>query len=376
MITQTEIGRYVLWHMPTWKDHLRFPTEPVASGTAEPLPRATTVHPATLSVSLPRGGEMQVDKLLHGTGTLGFLVIRDGKVVCEWFRDGITESTIVHTMSVSKSVTWCLVGQAVARGELESLEAPIGDYLDGIADPRTRRLSIAALLRMASGLRFREGVMPWSDDARTYHGTNLRARALRIPVRDPVDAWFHYNNWCTLLIAMLLERVSGRRVADLLGALWHDIGGGAATLCTDTDGPAALGHLESGLNCSTADLARIGQLVLQRGRLNGRTVLPSGWTERLDDLSDAWMKPEHFAYYRKLPWGRPLSSGRYAYKDFWWHYVPRPDIHDVFAMGVLGAHVYVSRDTDCVIVRQAGRFPPGMWWAPVLRSMAEQVAAH
>jgi len=44
-------------------------------------------------------------------------------------------------------------------------------------------------------------------------------------------------------------------------------------------------------------------------------------------------------------------------------------------MGALGAHVYVSPDTDCVIVRLADRFPPGLWWAGLLRRVAEAAAA-
>jgi hypothetical protein len=49
---------------------------------------------------------------------------------------------------------------------------------------------------------------------------------------------------------------------------------------------------------------------------------------------------------------------------------PAAGIHDLFAMGALGAHVYVSRDTGYVIVRLADRFPPGLWWAGLLRRVA------
>lgn len=98
---------------------------------------------------------------------------------------------------------------------------------------------------------------------------------------------------------------------------------------------------------------------------------------RLGDLSDAWHTPAYFAYYidRRLPCGRPLASGHYAYKDFWRHHRPEAGIHDLFAMGALGAHLYVSRDTGCVIVRLADRFPPGLWWASLLRRVAEAATA-
>ena len=105
--------------------------------------------------------------------------------------------------------------------------------------------------------------------------------------------------------------------------------------------------------------------------------MPAAWLARLDNLSDAWHAPAYFAYYieRQLPSARPLATGRYAYKDFWWHHRPEAGVHGLFAIGVLGAHVYVSRDTDCVMVRLAHRFPRGLWWAGLLRRIVEAAAA-
>jgi CubicO group peptidase (beta-lactamase class C family) len=49
--------------------------------------------------------------------------------------------------------------------------------------------------------------------------------------------------------------------------------------------------------------------------------------------------------------------------------------HDFFAMGVLGQHVCVSPDTASVIVRLSRRFPPGLWWPPILRAIAVAASA-
>lgn len=231
---------------------------------------------------------------------------------------------------------------------------------------------------MASGIGYREGVLPWHDDARVYHGTQLRRQVLHVRLVDAVDRRFHYNDWHPLLVALALERAGGAPVAELLARdLWCPLGAGEATLSLDHHGGGSLAHLESGLNATAYGLARLGQLVLHGRQWEDRALVPAAWLARLDDLADAWRHPEHFNYYRehRLPWARPLASGRFAYKDFWWHHCREAGVHDLFAMGALGAHVYISRDTDCVIVRLARRFPPGLWWAGLLRRVAEAAAA-
>lgn len=379
MLTDTFAGRCLVWRGPTAGDHLRFPSEAVPGVVAAPLPRhAHPVEPCELTV--PATGATAataLDALLQSTGTTSFIALRGGAVVCEWHAPGHDAARIGRTMSVSKSIGALLVGQAIAAGKLPGVEAPLGDCLRGVADPGVARLSIAQLLRMASGIGYREGSWPWTSDAQVYHGTQLRQAALRARIVDPVDRFFHYNDWHPLLLAMALEQCTGARVATLLGReLWTPLGCGAATVSLDNRTPAALAHLESGINCSTQDLARFGQLVLQQGQWQGRQLVPRDWLERLDDPQGGWSDPAQFSYYARLPWGRPLATGRYGYKDFWWLHRPQPGVQDLFARGALGAHVYVSRDTGCVLVRQASRFPRGLWWPPVLRALAQQLASR
>lgn len=378
MLTRTYLGRCIRWRQPTDTDHLRFPFERIGrTGSTTTLPP----HPQPLAVEqliAPAAGKWPggpLPLLLASTGTTAFLILQDGQRVCEWYAPTFGSDTVTRTLSVTKSVTSLLVGQAIADGRLPGVDAPVGDLLPGVADPRVAAMTLAQLMRMSSGIRYREGVTPWSDDAHIYHGASLRQAARRVRAVDPVDTHFHYNDWHPLLIAMVLEHSSGISAAQLLSTgLWTPLDAGPATMTLDHGAEGALAHLESGLNATPHALARFGHLVLQRGTWNGRSLVPRAWLARLDDLSDAWHSASDFAYYASLPWGRPLSSGRFGYKDFWWHHRPRRGIHDLFAMGALGSHIYVSRDTGCVVVRTASRFPHGVWWAGILRSISEQVA--
>jgi len=382
VLTSSLLGRYLLWRAPSARDHRRFPSVDVGGGGAVGTLTSSAAAPLHLSgLHLPTSGRWPGESLLtllQGSSTNAFVVLRSGVLAFEWYAPGWDGRTVGRTMSVTKSVASLMVGQTIGDGRLGGVDAPLGDLVAGIADAGVARLTLARLLRMDSGIAYREGLIPWHDDARVYHGSRLRLRAPRVRLTDPVGRYFHYNDWHPLLVALALERAGGASVAGLLARdLWGPLGGGPASLSLDRRGASALGHLESGFNTSAYGLARFGQLVLQRGRWEGKALVPEAWMARLEDLSDAWHTPEHFAYYidRKLPWARPLASGRYAYKDFWWHHRPAAGAHDLFAMGALGAHVYVSPDTDCVIVRLADRFPPGLWWAGLLRRVAEAAAA-
>ena len=131
--------------------------------------------------------------------------------------------------------------------------------------------------------------------------------------------------------------------------------------------------MESGFNTSAEGLALFGQLILAKGIWQDKQLIPASWMTRLFSPEGSWLGTDAFRYYVNRPWGRPLMTGHYQYKDFWWHYRPNTSVHDLFAMGAMGAHVYVSPDTGCVIVRQARSFPRGVWWPPIFRELSELI---
>ncbi|MBK7717949.1 MAG: serine hydrolase [Simplicispira sp.] len=211
------------------------------------------------------------------------MVLRSGVLAFEWYAPGWDGRTVGRTMSVTKSVASLMVGQAIGDGRLGGVDAPLGDLVAGIADAGVARLTLARLLRMDCGIAYREGLIPWHDDARVYHGSRLRLRAPRVRLTDPVGRYFHYNDWHPLLVALALERAGGASVAGLLARdLWGPLGGGPASLSLDRRGASALGHLESGFNTSAYGLARFGQLVLQRGSWEGKALVPEAWMARLE----------------------------------------------------------------------------------------------
>jgi CubicO group peptidase (beta-lactamase class C family) len=370
------LARFILFNRPTSHDQNRMPQRALSpSPTPVSLPRAPALLPLerlTLAAQ-PGSSPVPLGRLLDDSGTTAFVVLADGRIVWEHFANGGRADKPARCFSVTKSVASTLVGLAVGSGAITSVDTPIGAWLPEARDPRMRALSLAHLLEMRSGIRFVEGVLPWCDEPRTYYATDLRSRLLTRRITDAPGAFFHYNDWHPLLLTLLLERATGMPVTAWLQAkLWNPLGANSrGSMMVDRTAADGVEHLESGLAASAYDLAKFGQLYLQDGIWQGARLLPEGWVRSSTSPDGTRMDAEWFRYYRERPWGRFLASGRVFYKWFWWGHRLDENRYDFFAMGVLGQHVYVSPDTRTVIVRLSDRFPRGMWWAPLLRRVAE-----
>jgi CubicO group peptidase (beta-lactamase class C family) len=376
-ITSTYLGRYMTWLRPTNYDHFRMPQRGL---TASPAPIALPLHPANGLDQLPiptgkADPALPLANVLTNTGTTALVVLHRGHVAWEYYPNGGSRERLNRCFSVTKSVASALVGAAVGDGLLGSVEEQIGRYLIELHDSPVGSLTIAHLLEMRSGIRFIEGVFPWNDEPRTYYATDMRSRLLRSELTDPVGSFFHYNDWHPLLISLILERTTGKSVTDWMQEkLWNPLGTEyPASMMVDRNDASGLEHLESGLTATAIDLAKFGQLFLQDGVWGGQRLLPAGWVSSTTAPDSARTDAEWFAYYRDRPWGRFLKSGHIYYRRMWWGNRLDGAQYDFFAMGVLGQHIYVSPETQTVIVRLSDRFPPGIWWPPIFRQIARAV---
>ncbi len=119
---------------------------------------------------------------------------------------------------MAKSFLSTLVGIAIDEGVIASVDDSITRYVPELArrDARFAEIRIRDLLTMSSGLRYVEAGMPWSDDAVTYYGVDLREVALeRTEIQRRPNSEWRYNNFNPLLLGLVLEArhdPPGRRV--------------------------------------------------------------------------------------------------------------------------------------------------------------------
>jgi CubicO group peptidase (beta-lactamase class C family) len=355
-------------------DYRRFPMRRIApAADAQPLPRRPD-RDAVLAAWTRAGGSAAIEEELAALGSQAFIVLRGGAVIHEGYFNGADARSWVTSFSVAKSVLATLVGIAVAEGAIGSLDDPVTRYLPELLqrDPRLANVSLRHLLRMSSGLRYREFPFLHGDDAKTYYHPRLRELALRESrIERPPGEVFHYNNFHPLLLGMVLERATRMPVARYLELRLWQPAGMAGEASWSLDSQDGFEKMESGLNARAEDFARFGLLMLRRGRLGDRQVIPAGWAE--DSTAPDTIAPPP-GYYDASGWTR--GDARRYYQAMWWGQRRADGGHDFAARGNHGQLVFVSPRNDVVIVRHGWRY--GMdsaQWFERARRMADELGA-
>jgi CubicO group peptidase (beta-lactamase class C family) len=260
---------------------------------------------------------------------------------------------------VAKSFVSALVGIAIGEGKIASARDPITKYLPELAerDPRFSQITIEALLRMSSGIRYEEFPFLTGDDAKTYYYPDLRTLALQqTEVVGEPGAAFLYNNYHPLLLGLILERATGVPVPEYLQErIWKPLGmeyPGSWSLDSSTTG---FPKLESGINARAIDFARFGRLYLNGGAWEGRQVVPADWvaeSTRMDPASDRG------SYY---PDDFELPSAEIGYGYMWWGICRGEDGCDFAAEGNLGQLIYVSPRSNLIMVKNSSGYGDLSW---------------
>lgn len=310
-----------------------FPARPVqAPAQAIPLDTAARDLPQTIPW---KGGQIDLAQFLDTTRTNAFIVLHDGKITYEWYHDGITAGTKLSSWSAAKSVVSLLVGQAIERHELSE-----DDHLVQLL-PELRtggdydKITVRDLLDMASGVDVSENYDQW----RPFVGTAgmYLTHDLAGFVKDHRGVLYtpgsraSYRSVDTQLLGLILSKVTHRPLADLLAErIWQPIGA-ENTASWNLDRPGGTEKAFCCINATARDYARIGQLVLDNGRVGQRQVVPAAWITRI-----------------ATPAAHVVDD--WPYSAQWWH-PPGATTTDYSAVGVYGQYIYVSPATRTVIVK-------------------------
>lgn len=205
----------------------------------------------------------------------------------------------VHSLqSVTKSIAATVIGIALGRGELGSLDRPFLEFFKDrnlpVADPRLRRATVRDLLTMRSGIEWHEQDRPLDDTNTTVQLEKSRdwiGFTLAQPMdADPGTKWV-YNSGGSMLLSGIIRAATGEFIDEYASRhLFQPLGiKDFHWKKTPTGHP----DTEGGLYLSAHDLAKIGYLYLHDGMWDGRRVLPAGWvkeatTRHTKTTSAAW----------------------------------------------------------------------------------------
>ena len=332
------------------------PTKQVSRGLGSPSPLTYALDDAINGVMFtPLDGSepMTWQASLNENYTDGLLILHQGQVVYEYYAGCLDEAGQHGAMSVTKSMTGLLGEILVAEGALDE-EALVGDILPELANSAFGNATVQQLLEMTTGLAYSED---YSDPNAEIWAYNAAASPLPKPEGYSGPRTFYeylatvqpegehgqvfgYKTINTDALGWVIARTTGESVTSLLSSrIWQRIGAEQdGYFIVDSIGtPFAGGGLSAGLR----DMARVGQLVLSEGVIDGERLFPAAAIERIRQGGDR--QAFAAAGYRYLPGG--------SYRGMWWSL---HNDHGAFAArGVHGQTIYIDPTAEMVIVRFA-----------------------
>jgi CubicO group peptidase (beta-lactamase class C family) len=290
----------------------------------------------------------------------GLLILKNGRVVYEYYSNGNTDKTLWTSRSVAKSVVSILIGMAIKEGFIASVNDPIIRYLPELKGSAWNDITLRELLQHSSGVAWNENYAdPNSDFA---HLTRCEAGATpyrcvlqlvsslkRKPGVRPGELW-SYNTGGAWLVGRVLEKATGMTIARYLETrLW-------SRFAMQSDGvwEALLkGQVDMGghgFNATLRDWGRFGLFVANGGRLaDGEALLPSDWIQQ----SVSWSKAKGSV--------TPATpDGQYGYQ--WWFGGVDPGRSDTddamktarqsfWAEGIYGQSIAINPTEQLVMVQ-------------------------
>ena len=213
-----------------------------------------------------------------------FMLVRHGNVVAEGWWAPYDSKTPHSLFSLSKSFTSTAVGLAIAEGKL-SIDDQVLKFFPEDAPPQPsenlRAMRVRDLLRMSAGHQT-EGQW-WQTAAMGVSSSErLTKMFLAHPVPFKPGSHFMYNSPATYMLSAIVQKATGQTVLDYLHPrLFDPLGFENPTWVSSVDG-VTFGAV--GLSVRTEEIARMGQLYLQKGMWNGRQLIPAEWVAEATKL--------------------------------------------------------------------------------------------
>jgi len=302
------------------------------------------------------------------TNVHAVLIERDGKLVYEQYLSGSDQSwgtpigdidydgSQQHDLrSISKSVTALLLGIALASDFETALKRPVLDYIvhqKSKTSSGIEKVTLRQVLTMSAGFDWNEMTVPYSDsendEIQLYYTRDPIGYVLSKPLRDKPDERWYYNGGMTMLVGAAILQISGKPFLDFaVEALFKPLGIEDYTWHRPSAWWSSdmMPAVASGLRLLPRDLAKIGSLMINKGKWQGKQIVPEEWVE----LSSQRYRND------MQPWG----GGIYGYGLHWWQGEFQLDGETIAAatgVGYGGQRLFTVADKQLSVTVLAGNY--------------------
>lgn len=318
---------------------LMFDTRAVAAGKR---PRNLQVALRPLDFKYEAGGVgHSASEFAERTFTDALLIIKDGRIVHEQYLNRTTDRTRFMSYSMAKTFNSIMTGVAIAEGKIGSVDNPLLKYMPELRGTAYDGLTLKHLLWMRTGARWDDNFFAPGPGRDAHIAAFVEGRQRYVTAAQgikeragPPGVAFNYNSIEAAMVGEIVARASGVPLSQYLSEkVWKPAGMESDAFYV-LDGPPDVGRefTAGGFNATLRDYGRVGQMMLDRGRANGRQVVPAAWVDESTRPGPGRASVEDGTGYAYLWW---TIDGTRAYT----------------MLGGEGQFVYVDPDSRTVIVK-------------------------
>jgi CubicO group peptidase (beta-lactamase class C family) len=305
------------------------------------------------------------DEMETVEGALSLIVCREGTIVAEkyYYYNNYGPDSIKNIMSVTKTITGILVGLAIEKGFIESVNDPISKYLIGIVtfpDEIKAGITIDQLLKMTFGHSWNGTSTASLFEECFFDSEDNLQYIIDLPLVSTPGTVFNYSDGASHLLSAIITEATDINTSDFAKRyLFDPLGIKKFTWGKDDRGyPLGAAYL-----CITpSDMVKFGNLILNKGKYNGTQIVPESWmttmtSPKISTNNDVLYGPEY---------GYQIWLGNSGGKKYF------------MAMGWGGQFIFILPDYNTVITATCWTSDlsyeeAGEHWTQIIRIIVEKI---
>ena len=274
--------------------------------------------------------EYLFDLAFQDQATQSAVLIKNGYIIKERYSESFDQESYGTSWSMAKSFYAALIGISIDRGEINSLDDKVSDYVDYYNDERSE-ITIRQILNMTSGLDF-----PKNEHESMFFRHDQIAYVKDVSVEKLPEQVFEYNNVNSMIVGEILKNATGISAEILLEdrifkpigidkfTLWKDGSGNPMTYCC--------------IDMSARDYSRFGLLFSRKGKWHNEQI-----------ISENYVNETFTPYWGQTPnWWTDENRG---YSLHWWISKYDDDAKIFNASGKFGQYIFVDHENDIIFTR-------------------------
>jgi CubicO group peptidase (beta-lactamase class C family) len=337
------------------------------------LPRSGAIHQYKISdrpslgntlIKDTAGNARTLEQIFKENYTNGVMVLQNNTILYEQYWNGLDKDYQHLWFSMTKSLVSAAFGLLVQQNKID-LSASPAKYIPELKATPYERVTIQDVLNMSTALAFKENYTDTGSFFWKYYGSvrdayyvkgardaepmntevygvyDFLATSLTANQNLKPGHVFEYNSPNADVIGWLIARISNQSLTDFIREnIWAKIGAEHdALMAVDR---AYMAVATSAMNTTLHDAALFGKLILDRGKIDGRQILPAQWIDEIVHLTttDKERYGRNDVYVNAgMPW--------VSYKNFWW--ILDEGKGEFAAIGTNGQVIYINRSANMVI---------------------------